>query len=278
MDYWSQYEDCGSTLPEDYAPAVQYPAEPEVFGGEADCSLGYDSFDTRLAAARASKETWSRQVSCARNSSKDGCSSQSTMATLRGGPTSDMPVKIADDEDYWGASTWDPDNRIYVGAEVTAGGQRHDLNAISNPKTSKPPSTLFTPLPFEKQVSEEDYWGAAAWDPDERLYVGAATGKTNHLQAVADAEEEEVPPPNFEDQIEIVDFDAEVVDAVPMLSPPSQEQASAKVNRTLEAAAKRLESLRPRRDGDDDSDVDDNNNIDDGTESCDSYWGAFCTD
>mmetsp|Transcript_63928 Transcript_63928/g.187530 ORF Transcript_63928/g.187530 Transcript_63928/m.187530 type:complete len:153 (-) Transcript_63928:3-461(-) len=122
---------------------------------------------------------------------------------------------------YWGAEGWDPEARIYVGAE--AGLQNHlvavqpkkedgsDVHVHSaetkapGPDAAEktPPPAGEQPIPAAdgeaekplipiKRVDSGTYWGADSWDPEARVYVGAALGLQNHLVATEPIEQTKV--------------------------------------------------------------------------------------
>mmetsp|Transcript_77766 Transcript_77766/g.166735 ORF Transcript_77766/g.166735 Transcript_77766/m.166735 type:complete len:592 (-) Transcript_77766:16-1791(-) len=125
-------------------------------------------------------------------------------------PLSDSSPKLgrANSSNYWNASGWDPDSRVYIGAN---NGQTSHLIAVQpstspaanpTPVTASPLSQdaavqraqLFTPRqavqtpvgsrPSLPRGNSSTYWDASGWDPDNRVYVGATNGQTNHLIAV----------------------------------------------------------------------------------------------
>jgi len=107
----------------------------------------------------------------------------------------------ADSSSYWGADAWDPDERVYVGA---SDGQTRHHEAVEQkgkppvdqkgepPAEEKgesakdPPKEVKKEKPsIEKSASKDftrrdsaEFWGAEGWDPDERVYVGAADHNT----------------------------------------------------------------------------------------------------
>eukprot|EP00931_Biecheleriopsis_adriatica_P061758 TRINITY_DN37152_c0_g1_i1.p1 TRINITY_DN37152_c0_g1~~TRINITY_DN37152_c0_g1_i1.p1 ORF type:complete len:617 (+),score=113.37 TRINITY_DN37152_c0_g1_i1:79-1929(+) len=81
---------------------------------------------------------------------------------------------------YWNSSAWDPDSRVYAGANIY---QTHNLAV--QPENARP---LATSIPAGQpsliRGNSGSYWNASSWDADSRVYTGAMTGQTNHLMAV----------------------------------------------------------------------------------------------
>lgn len=110
----------------------------------------------------------------------------------------------SDSAAYWGKQDWDPDERLYTGADS---GQNplsatkpttEPCSATNASASAKPAGACAMPdmaaepgEPSEQRtlaetgrVSSGHYWGADAWDPDERVYTGADLGQGHHLTAV----------------------------------------------------------------------------------------------
>jgi len=123
----------------------------------------------------------------------------------------------ADSSNYWGADAWDPDERVYVGASDGQTRHHMAVEQKGKPpveqkgeppveQKGKPPVEQKGEPPAEekgespeeppKEVKQEkpsvaksaskdftrrdstEFWGAEGWDPDERIYVGAADHNT----------------------------------------------------------------------------------------------------
>eukprot|EP00927_Polykrikos_kofoidii_P005862 TRINITY_DN12344_c0_g2_i1.p1 TRINITY_DN12344_c0_g2~~TRINITY_DN12344_c0_g2_i1.p1 ORF type:complete len:319 (-),score=62.18 TRINITY_DN12344_c0_g2_i1:249-1205(-) len=225
--YWGLYED--------FAPTVRFCPQPEVFAApshEEGAELvehernGAGSEDPLLRQASVAKPCteaclWETPVvsprqCCSRASTE--CPSRrfhapSSEASPYVNLTDSLPAQEATDDDaYWEAAGWDPESRVYVGAElghknhVEAVADRFQTRKNAQPKKTKDlaacdqvreeeiASREDEELAACDQVREEEiasredeaYWGADGWDPEERVYVGAASGKTHHRTAFTD--------------------------------------------------------------------------------------------
>ena len=90
--------------------------------------------------------------------------------------------------DYWTSGNWDMDQR----------DQRDQRRQYMKPDLNHPMvEELDTPSTQSGSASvkclprkdSNAYWDANQWDPDERIYVGAEAGQTNHLTAVIQSDD-----------------------------------------------------------------------------------------
>ncbi|CAJ1358911.1 unnamed protein product [Effrenium voratum] len=82
-------------------------------------------------------------------------------------PEESMSLRLRSSSDYWTSGNWNLELQM---------GKEH---------TDTPPTSCTSES--TKCMTRHDsnaYWDANQWDPDERVYVGAAAGQTNHLVAV----------------------------------------------------------------------------------------------
>ena len=89
--------------------------------------------------------------------------------------------------DYWTSGNWNLDQR--------ANAQRRDkpdmkpnpgmVEELDTPSTHSGSASVKC-LP---RKDSNAYWDADQWDPDERIYVGAEAGQTNHLTAVIQSDD-----------------------------------------------------------------------------------------
>lgn len=84
--------------------------------------------------------------------------------------------------EYWTSGNWDFDSRAQrpVKPEKV---EKIDVDVLDTPSTQ---SGGGRSLP---RKDSNAYWDAEQWDPDERVYVGAEAGQTNHLTAVIQSDD-----------------------------------------------------------------------------------------
>jgi hypothetical protein len=123
-------------------------------------------------------------------------------------------------------------------------------------------------------VNDEDYWGAESWDPDERVYIGADIGQTNHLKAFTPKKDSlhatwsksavekvgctpqvQLPPPGR---------DLPTYGLSPVSSPRRDTAPKSATPLAAQKNCRKLPPAPPPRVDRCDSDG-----------SCDSYWGAY---
>lgn len=88
---------------------------------------------------------------------------------------------VVDDPLYWNP-------KLFRMETPKPRGVRHPGRTKEGRHRPGPPAAAPAPAaaaaPIAEDVAEDDYWAADQWDPDERVYTGAAAGLHNHLQAV----------------------------------------------------------------------------------------------
>lgn len=90
--------------------------------------------------------------------------------------------------DYWTSGNWDMDQRDQ--RDQRRQYMKPDLNhsmveELDTPSTQSGSASVKC-LP---RKDSNAYWDANQWDPDERIYVGAEAGQTNHLTAVIQSDD-----------------------------------------------------------------------------------------
>jgi len=170
------------------------------------------------------------------------------VAEAKGSPEDDKAevapaIHRVDSAAYWGADTWDPEDRVYAGTDSRLAVQPEEPDQfsrqVSAASTEEARRSTFAveastvvesmdvprrndsaaywgasaaldghALQQQQDVSEaaqeqthgshihrtnsDEYWDAEQWDPDQRVYVGAAGGDTSHLAAVLEKASEHV--------------------------------------------------------------------------------------
>ncbi len=84
--------------------------------------------------------------------------------------------------DYWTSGNWNLDQRGMM--KLDKRPEPAMVEEMDTPSTSGSASVKCLP-----RKDSNAYWDADQWDPDERIYVGAEAGQTNHLTAVIQSDD-----------------------------------------------------------------------------------------
>lgn len=85
--------------------------------------------------------------------------------------------------DYWTSGNWNLDQRGMMKVD-----KRPDPAMVEETDTPSTQSGSASVKCLPRKDSNA-YWDADQWDPDERIYVGAEAGQTNHLTAVIQSDD-----------------------------------------------------------------------------------------